>query len=101
MGFCIERIDQIMAKDGWDMAADHCSRREKNSSRVIPAVLILFLMMNTGTEGQSGITTGLGTPQSVHEMIALRPNERETGLFKKFPESAGGQSGYLRHIMIR
>lgn len=42
------------------------ARSAKYSSRDIPAVLISFLMMNTGTEDQSGITTGLGTPCFVY-----------------------------------
>lgn len=42
------------------------SNREKYSSRVIPAVLILFLMMKTGTSFQPGIMTGLATPGFVY-----------------------------------
>src|SRR3972149_8320637 len=42
------------------------SSREKYSSLVKLAVLKLFLIMNTGTSFQSGITTGLETPCLVY-----------------------------------
>ncbi|MDO8142365.1 MAG: hypothetical protein Q6358_12775 [Candidatus Brocadiales bacterium] len=42
------------------------SNREKYSSLAMPAVLILFFMINTGTSFQSGITTGLATPGFVY-----------------------------------
>src|SRR3990172_9068277 len=55
-----KNIGKIHLRKGLVILFGHytSSNREKYSSLVMPAVLILFLIINIGTSFQSGITTG-------------------------------------------
>src|SRR3989338_931838 len=68
LNFTFKGIGKIHLRKGLIVFFRHYifSSREKYSSLVKPAVLKLFLIMNTGTSFQSGITTGLETPCLVY-----------------------------------
>lgn len=67
----------------------------------MPAVLILFLMIKTGTSFQSGITTGLATPGFVYTKwspsVLTHLNPVFSKIFRNLLAGIGVILGILRH----